>query len=92
MTLRSPSPLTITFKSQATCAFQFRPVNTLERLVGLLVLERLPRPTANLKLKPKKCILMQKSISFLGHLVAAEGVATDLAKVKIVAEWPVPTA
>ncbi|KAL7849936.1 hypothetical protein SRHO_G00192850 [Serrasalmus rhombeus] len=37
--------------------------------------------TAKLKLHPKKCSLLQRKIAFLGHVVTAEGVATDPAKV-----------
>ena len=60
----------------------------LERLVR--VLDRLR--SAKLKLKPEKCSLFQRSISFLGHVISAEGVATDPAKTKAVSEWPVPTS
>jgi len=59
----------------------------LERLK--LVLDRLRG--AGLKLKPSKCKLLQKTISFLGHVVSENGVATDPAKVQSVQEWPVPT-
>lgn len=45
---------------------------------------------ANLKLKPSKCLLFQKEIKFLGHLVSESGVQTDPEKVKAVKEWPVP--
>ena len=44
-----------------------------------------------LKLKPSKCSLLQKSVTFLGHIVSAEGVATDPEKVRLVREWPTPT-
>jgi hypothetical protein len=33
----------------------------------------------------------QKQVTFLGHIVSEEGVATDPAKTKKVAEWPEPT-
>ncbi|KAK3708498.1 hypothetical protein QZH41_003116 [Actinostola sp. cb2023] len=46
--------------------------------------------TAGLKLKPKKCSLFQKEVSFLGHVVTEDGVATDPAKVEQVLTWPVP--
>jgi len=59
----------------------------LYRLV--MVFQRLR--TAGLKLKPEKCLLLQKSVSFLGHVVSVQGIATtDPSKIKLVAEWPTP--
>ena len=52
------------------------------------VFERLRE--ANLKLKPSKCVLFQKSVKFLGHIVSEEGIHTDPEKVKAVQDWPVP--
>ena len=45
---------------------------------------------AKLKVKPSKCVFLQTSVPFLGHVVTAEGVRTDPEKVKVVQEWPVP--
>ena len=45
---------------------------------------------AGLKLKPKKCDLFAKIVSFLGHTISDEGIATDPNKVKVVREWPTP--
>jgi len=45
---------------------------------------------AGLKLKPSKCSLLQKQVSFLGHVVSGEGIRTDPEKVRVVADWPVP--
>ncbi|KAL7868269.1 hypothetical protein SRHO_G00096530 [Serrasalmus rhombeus] len=43
-----------------------------------------------LKLHPKKCSLLQRKVAFLGHVVTAEGVATNPAKVEAVEQWPTP--
>ena len=45
---------------------------------------------AGLKLKPEKCVLFQKSVSFLGHVISDEGIGTDPQKIADVTEWPVP--
>jgi len=60
----------------------------LERLVT--VMERLR--TAGLKLKPEKCALFQKSVSFLGHVISEHGIETDPCKTQLVSEWPVPSS
>ena len=41
-------------------------------------------------LKLSKCTFAQQSISYLGHVVSAEGISTDPAKVKAIADWPQP--
>ena len=45
---------------------------------------------AGLKLSPKKCILLQHSVPFLGHVVSNHGVYTDSKKIKAVRTWPSP--
>ena len=45
---------------------------------------------ANLKLKPSKCHLLQKSVAFLGYTVSGEGIATDPSKIEAVQNWPTP--
>jgi hypothetical protein len=47
--------------------------------------------TANLKLKPSKCVFFQKSIKVLGHVVSEDGVSTDPDKTAAVRDWPRPT-
>ena len=56
----------------------------LERLGQ--VFDRLAR--ANLKLKPSKCSLCQRSVDFLGHVVSADGISMQEAKVVAITEWP----
>ena len=48
--------------------------------------------SANLKLKPRKCILCRQRVDFLGHIVSKEGIATDPAKTEKVMNWPVPVS
>ena len=45
---------------------------------------------ANLKLSPKKCLLFQREVPFLGHIVSQHGVRTDPQKVSAVEQWPTP--
>lgn len=58
----------------------------LERLEA--VLTRLK--SAGLKLKPEKSAILQKSVSFLGHMISDAGVGTDPAKTRTVMDWPSP--
>jgi len=56
----------------------------LERLKQ--VFDRLVR--TNLKLKPSKCSLCQRSVDFLGHVVIADGITMQDAKIFAITEWP----
>ena len=53
------------------------------------ILERLR--TAELKLKPSKCYLFQKSVHYLGHIISEHGIKTDPQKIQCIKEWPIPT-
>ena len=46
---------------------------------------------AGLKLKPKKCHFFQEKVTFLGHVISREGIATDPAKVEKVLKCMNPT-
>ena len=43
-----------------------------------------------MKLKPSKCKLLREEVSFLGHVVSKNGIATDPEKIRQILEWPVP--
>lgn len=45
---------------------------------------------ANLKVKPSKCTLFATQVHYLGHVISAEGVRADPAKIDAVRQWPVP--
>ena len=58
----------------------------LERLAT--VFDRLR--SAKLKLKPSKCCLLQRKVSFLGHVVSGKGIEMQNDKLSAVRDWPVP--
>ena len=45
---------------------------------------------ANLKLKPKKCRLLQQKVVYLSHVIDKDGARPDPQKVAAVREWPEP--
>src|SRR5215470_13727905 len=59
----------------------------LERLEMLF--DRLRQ--AGLKLKPSKCQLLRIKLAFLGHVISADGIATDEQKIAAVKSWVRPT-
>ena len=63
---------------------------TLEEHLGHLrqVFTLLDRDKWQLKLS--KCRFAQQSISYLGHVVSQQGVATDPSKIEAIRAWPVP--
>jgi hypothetical protein len=42
------------------------------------------------KVKRSKCSFAQSSVSYLGHVVSKDGVATDPGKIQAISSWPVP--
>ncbi len=59
----------------------------LERLE--MVLQRLKHE--GLKAKLSKCSFFRQEVSYLGHIILAEGVSTDPSKIEVVANWQPPT-
>ncbi|GFV62219.1 retrovirus-related Pol polyprotein from transposon 412 [Trichonephila clavipes] len=46
---------------------------------------------ANLKLSPSKCLLFRREVTYLEHIISAEGVRTDPDKISAVKDWNCPT-
>lgn len=44
------------------------------------------------KVKLSKCSFAQRKVAYLGHVVSAEGVATDPLKINAITQWPVPNS
>ena len=62
-----------------------------EQLENLhLVFDRLRE--AGLKLKPSKCRVCQKEVTYLGHVISPGGITTDSFKTDKVNKWPIPTS
>ena len=58
----------------------------LERLEA--VFQKLEQ--AGLKLKPPKCELFCRQITYLGHIVSAHGIVTNEGKIDAIKNWPTP--
>ena len=46
---------------------------------------------AGLKVKVRKCQFLKKSLEYLGHVVASEGIMMQEGKIKSICEYPTPT-
>ena len=68
--------------------FSKDPASHLDRLKAMF--QKLKE--AGLKLKPSKHELFQQQLAYLGHVISAQGVATDEGKIKAVKNWPTPTS
>jgi hypothetical protein len=63
---------------------------TLEEHVKLLTEVFQILEQHNFFIKRSKCLFAQSSVEYLGHVISAEGVATDPSKVQVVVSWLTP--
>ena len=66
--------------------FSKDPASHLERLEA--VFQKLEE--AGLKLKLSKCELFWWQIAYLGHMISAQGIATNEGKIEAIKKWPIP--
>ena len=45
---------------------------------------------AGFKLKPDKCNFLHSQVSYLGHVISADGIKTDPKKIEKVVNWKTP--
>ena len=79
--------VTLLFYLDDICIFSETVDQMLDRIA--LVFERLK--SFHLKIKPKKSFFFQKSVTFLGHILSAEGISPNPEKVKKIKTWPIPS-
>jgi hypothetical protein len=58
-------------------------VHHLQQVFELLVAEQW-------KIKLSKCSFAQNVVSYLGHVISQEGLATDPSKIYAISSWPIP--
>ena len=46
---------------------------------------------SGLTLSPKKCVMLQETVKYVGHLVSQGGIETDPDKIEKVRSWLTPT-
>ena len=47
--------------------------------------------SAGLKIRPSQCHLLQRTMSYLGHTISQNGIATDPKKILCLKHWPTPS-
>ena len=78
--------VTLLFYLDDICIFAEMADQMLDRIE--LIFSRLKE--FNLKIKPKKLHFFQTSVTFLGHILSADGVSPNLEKVTKIKDWPTP--
>ena len=78
--------VTLLFYLDDICIF----VETADQMLDCIELVFSHLKEFNLKIKPKKSHFFQTSITFLGHILSADGVSPNPEKVAKIKDWPTP--
>ena len=78
--------VTLLFYLDDICIFAEMANQMLDRIE--LIFSRLKE--FNLKIKPKKSHFFQTSVTFLGHILSADGILPNPKKVTKIKDWPTP--
>ena len=87
MCIRDQQYVTLLFYLDDICIFSETVDQMLDRIA--LVFERLK--SFHLKIKPKKSFFFQKSVTFLRHILSAEGISPNPEEVEKIKTWPNPS-
>ena len=66
--------------------FSTDPASHLKRLEAMS--QKLEK--ARMKLRPSKCQLLHRQITYLGHIVSAQGIVTNEGRIDAIRKWPTP--
>ena len=86
MCIRDQQYITLLFYLNDICIF----VETADQMLDRIELVFSCLKEFNLKMKPKKSYFFQTSVTFLGHILSANGMSPNPEKVAKVKDWPVP--
>ena len=86
MCIRDQQYITLLFYLDDICIFAEMADQMLDRIE--LVFSHLKE--FNLKIKPKKSHFFQTSVTFLGHILSADGILPNPEKVTKIKDWPTP--
>ena len=86
MCIRDQQYVTLLFYLDYICIF----AETAEQMLDRIELVFSHLKEFNLKIKPKKSHFFQTSVTFLGHILSANGISPNPEKVTKIKDWPTP--
>ena len=86
MCIQNQQYITLLFYLDHICIF----AETADQMLDRIELVFSCLKEFNLKIKPKKSHFFQTSVTFLGHILSANGISPNLEKVAKIQDWPTP--